>query len=102
MRIQQGSRSLRHYCMRRRLSVMSLQGVDVDPQHLTVLSGAGSVLDLLLHCIADRGDAVLIPAPYYPAFDNDLKVCGTAAGWGHADLGSVWPVKGPCRLSTGW
>jgi hypothetical protein len=40
-----------------------------------VLTGAGSVIDLLLHCVADAGDAVLIPAPYYPAFDNDLKVC---------------------------
>lgn len=47
----------------------------MDPEHLTVLTGAGSVIDLLLHCIADPGDAVLIPAPYYPAFDNDLKVC---------------------------
>lgn len=46
----------------------------MDPEHLTVLAGAGSVIDLLLHCIADPGDAVLIPAPYYPAFDNDLKV----------------------------
>lgn len=51
-----------------------MKGVDVDPEHLTVLTGAGSVIDLLLHCVADAGDAVLIPAPYYPAFDNDLKV----------------------------
>lgn len=59
------------------LSVPS-QGVDVDPEHVTVLTGAGSVIDLMLHCIADPGDAVLIPAPYYPAFDNDLKVSGRA------------------------
>ena len=25
-------------------------------------------------CITEPGDAVLIPAPYYPAFDNDLRV----------------------------
>jgi 1-aminocyclopropane-1-carboxylate synthase len=55
-----------------------LQGVDVDPEHLTALTGCGSVIDLLLHCVANPGDAVLIPAPYYPAFDNDLKVCRIA------------------------
>lgn len=36
--------------------------------------GAGSVVDLLFHLIASPGDGVLIPAPYYPAFDNDLAV----------------------------
>jgi 1-aminocyclopropane-1-carboxylate synthase len=61
-----------------------MQGVAVDPGHLTVLSGAGSVIDLLLHCIANPGDAVLIPAPYYPAFDNDLKVRATHQGVGHS------------------
>jgi 1-aminocyclopropane-1-carboxylate synthase len=50
--------------------------VQVDPQHLSVLSGVGAVLDLLFQCIAEPGDGVLIPAPYYPAFDNDLRVSG--------------------------
>lgn len=36
--------------------------------------GAGSVVDLLFHLLASPGDGVLIPAPYYPAFDNDLAV----------------------------
>eukprot|EP00775_Hariotina_reticulata_P007424 gene7424-7633_t len=48
--------------------------LDVDPNDLFVLSGAGAVLDVLFHCIADAGDAVLIPAPYYPSFDSDLWV----------------------------
>jgi len=46
----------------------------VDREHLTCTAGAGAVVDLLFHCIASAGDAVLIPAPYYPAFDNDLSV----------------------------
>jgi histidinol-phosphate/aromatic aminotransferase/cobyric acid decarboxylase-like protein len=52
----------------------ALQGVQVDPQHLSVLSGVGAVLDLMFQCISEPGDGVLIPAPYYPAFDNDLRV----------------------------
>ncbi|WIA13905.1 hypothetical protein OEZ85_002476 [Tetradesmus obliquus] len=51
-----------------------MQGVQVDAQHLSVLAGVGAVLDLLFQCIAEPGDGVLIPAPYYPAFDNDLRV----------------------------
>lgn len=27
----------------------------------------------MFFCLADAGASVLIPAPYYPAFDNDLK-----------------------------
>jgi hypothetical protein len=90
----------------------------VDPENLTCTAGAGSVVDLLFHCVASPGDGegrasaalqegarrvssaqpdpqalysctppdpptfaptptsagVLIPAPYYPAFDNDLVV----------------------------
>jgi aspartate/methionine/tyrosine aminotransferase len=32
-----------------------------------------AILDNLFFCICDAGDSVLIPAPYYPAFDNDLQ-----------------------------
>jgi 1-aminocyclopropane-1-carboxylate synthase len=36
--------------------------------------GAGSVVDQIFYLLASPGDGVLIPAPYYPAFDNDLAV----------------------------
>ena len=51
-------------------------GAEVDPGWVTALSGAGAVLDALLWCLCGEGDAVIIPAPYYPAFDNDLTVRG--------------------------
>ena len=46
----------------------------VDPDHLTVQAGAGAIIDNLFWCIGERGNGVLIPRPYYPAFDNDLEV----------------------------
>ncbi|KAK9811667.1 hypothetical protein WJX72_008020 [[Myrmecia] bisecta] len=49
-----------------------MQGVPVDPDHIIVSSGCGAVLDNLFYTIADAGDSILILAPYYPAFDNDL------------------------------
>lgn len=49
-------------------------GGDVSPEQLCVSAGAGAVIDNLFMAIASEGDGVLIPAPYYPAFDNDLRV----------------------------
>lgn len=56
------------------LETTFMKGVDVDVEHLTCTAGAGAIVDLLFHCIASEGDGVLITAPYYPAFDNDLAV----------------------------
>lgn len=39
-----------------------------------MLAGCGAVLDLVIYSIASDGDSIGIPAPYYPAFDNDVKV----------------------------
>jgi 1-aminocyclopropane-1-carboxylate synthase len=58
-----------------------MAGLTVDPDHLCSLAGAGSVIDLLFHCIAAAGEGALIPVPYYPAFDNDLQVGAGWAGW---------------------
>ncbi|KAK9901665.1 hypothetical protein WJX75_007319 [Coccomyxa subellipsoidea] len=57
-----------------------MKGVPLEADKITVLAGCGCVLDLLLFCVAEDGDAVGIPAPYYPAFENDLKVrCGLSS-----------------------
>ncbi|QDZ24643.1 1-aminocyclopropane-1-carboxylate synthase [Chloropicon primus] len=38
----------------------------IDPENLAISSGCGAV--------CEAGEEVLIPSPYYPAFDNDLRV----------------------------
>lgn len=50
-----------------------LKGHSVDPNHIVIAAGCSALLDNLFWCISDAGDGILIPAPYYPAFDNDLK-----------------------------
>jgi aspartate/methionine/tyrosine aminotransferase len=45
----------------------------IDPNHICIGSGASSVLGHLFYALAERRDAVLIPAPYYNAFENDMK-----------------------------
>mmetsp|Transcript_34825 Transcript_34825/g.76136 ORF Transcript_34825/g.76136 Transcript_34825/m.76136 type:complete len:432 (-) Transcript_34825:204-1499(-) len=49
-----------------------LPDVQVDVSDLFISAGCGAILDNLFFCIAEPGESVLIPAPYYPAFDNDL------------------------------
>jgi|JI10StandDraft_1071094.scaffolds.fasta_scaffold175171_2 aspartate/methionine/tyrosine aminotransferase len=48
-------------------------GREVRPEHVAALAGAGSVLEILFHAIADAGDAVLVPTPSYAGFWLDLE-----------------------------
>ena len=52
----------------------------VDPELVAFGSGGSSLLSHLALSLCERGDAVLIPAPYYAAFDADLRyVAGCVA-----------------------
>jgi aspartate/methionine/tyrosine aminotransferase len=48
-------------------------GREISPDHVAALAGAGSVLEILFHAIADEGDAVLVPTPSYAGFWLDLE-----------------------------
>jgi aspartate/methionine/tyrosine aminotransferase len=44
----------------------------VDPESLVVVSGATAALDIAASALCDPGEAIVVPAPYYAAFDIDL------------------------------
>ncbi|MEU9035843.1 aminotransferase class I/II-fold pyridoxal phosphate-dependent enzyme [Streptomyces sp. NPDC048352] len=44
----------------------------LDPQDLVVISGATGALDAIASVLCDPGEAIVVPAPYYGAFDTDL------------------------------
>jgi len=44
----------------------------MNPNHLLLSSGAGSSLWLLAAVLADNADGIVVPAPYYYAYDRDL------------------------------
>jgi hypothetical protein len=46
----------------------------INPQHIGIGSGAAGVLNSLFYLLGEEGDACLIPAPYYAAFENDMSV----------------------------
>lgn len=47
-------------------------GVTVDPSSIFTGAGAASAIEQLCFSIADPGDSLLVPAPYYPGFDLDV------------------------------
>jgi len=44
------------------------------PHQISVLAGAGSVLEILFHVLADPGDGILVPTPSYAGFWMDLEL----------------------------
>lgn len=46
----------------------------INPNHIGIGSGAAGILNSLFFLLGDAGDACLIPAPYYAAFENDMSV----------------------------
>ncbi|XP_030530095.1 1-aminocyclopropane-1-carboxylate synthase 7 [Rhodamnia argentea] len=44
-----------------------------DPERVVLTAGATAANELLTFIIADPGDALLVPTPYYPGFDRDLR-----------------------------
>ncbi|KAK6151902.1 hypothetical protein DH2020_014537 [Rehmannia glutinosa] len=44
-----------------------------DPDRVVITAGATAANELLTFILADPGDALLVPTPYYPGFDRDLR-----------------------------
>eukprot|EP00929_Paragymnodinium_shiwhaense_P086686 TRINITY_DN47152_c0_g1_i1.p1 TRINITY_DN47152_c0_g1~~TRINITY_DN47152_c0_g1_i1.p1 ORF type:complete len:515 (-),score=115.81 TRINITY_DN47152_c0_g1_i1:177-1721(-) len=45
----------------------------VAPEEIICGTGVSAILSNLFYCLCEEGDLVLIPAPYYSAFDSDLS-----------------------------
>lgn len=67
----------------------------INPDHIAFGSGVGSILSHLFYIIAQKGDVVLIPAPYYAAFEYDAKAI---AGCIPIPVYLDNPVNGPTEL----
>ncbi|KAG8642762.1 hypothetical protein MANES_12G118500v8 [Manihot esculenta] len=47
--------------------------VSFDQDKIVLTAGATSANETLIFCLAEPGEAFLLPTPYYPGFDRDLK-----------------------------
>lgn len=41
-----------------------------DPDRVVMSGGATGANETIMFCLADPGDAFLVPSPYYPAYDT--------------------------------
>ncbi|OMO97994.1 Aminotransferase, class I/classII [Corchorus olitorius] len=47
--------------------------VSFEPSQMVLTAGTTPAIETLCFCLADHGNAFLVPAPYYPGFDRDVK-----------------------------
>ena len=45
----------------------------VDPEHCALGAGVASLISHVMFVLSEMNDAILIPAPYYASFENDLQ-----------------------------
>ncbi|KAJ4843508.1 hypothetical protein Tsubulata_020498 [Turnera subulata] len=55
------------------MSQMVEREVSFQPSQMVLTAGAASAIEMLIFCLADAGNAFLVPTPYYPGFDRDVK-----------------------------
>lgn len=49
------------------------ESVKFDPSNMVLTAGATPAIEILSFCLADQGNAFLVPTPYYPGFDRDVR-----------------------------
>ncbi|MCD7446527.1 acetyl-coenzyme A synthetase 2 [Datura stramonium] len=47
--------------------------VTFDPERVVMAGGATGANETIIFCLANPGEAFLVPSPYYPAFNRDLR-----------------------------
>ncbi|XP_074564740.1 1-aminocyclopropane-1-carboxylate synthase 6-like isoform X2 [Curcuma longa] len=51
-----------------------MQGsVSFDPSCIVLTSGATPAIEILSFCLADTGNAFLVPSPYHPGYDRNIR-----------------------------
>ncbi|ONK54934.1 uncharacterized protein A4U43_UnF9560 [Asparagus officinalis] len=47
--------------------------VSFNPSQIILTSGASSAIEILSFCLGDPGNAFMVPSPYYPGYDKNVK-----------------------------
>lgn len=55
------------------MSQVMEKSVSFNPSQMVLTAGATPAIEMLSFCLADAGNAFLVPTPYYPCFDRDIK-----------------------------
>ncbi|KAI7994268.1 putative aminotransferase ACS10 [Camellia lanceoleosa] len=55
------------------MSQVTERSASFNPSQIILTAGATSAIEMLSFCLADTGNAFLVPSPYYPDLDRDVK-----------------------------
>ncbi|MBA0773402.1 hypothetical protein Gotri_008680 [Gossypium trilobum] len=55
------------------MSQVTAKAVSFDPSQVVLTAGATPAIEILSFCLADVGNAFLVPTPCYPGYDRDVK-----------------------------
>ncbi|KAK8482009.1 hypothetical protein V6N13_073497 [Hibiscus sabdariffa] len=55
------------------MSQVMEKAVSFNPSQVVLTAGATPAIEILSFCLADAGNAFLVPTPYYPGYDRDIK-----------------------------
>jgi aspartate/methionine/tyrosine aminotransferase len=64
----------------------------IQPKHIALAAGAAAVLNHLFFLLGEPGDACLIPAPFYAAFENDMNLVSNIVPFAVVQAN---PMQGP-------
>ena len=76
-------------------------GCDITCDDILATFGGSEALQIVMSCILDDGDEVLVPEPYYPNYDTFIRVTGAtirpiktteAEGYHYADRSRIEPL----------
>ena len=53
-------------------------GIDIalDPGDILITTGGSEALQIVINCILDNGDEIIIPEPFYPNYNTYVKIAG--------------------------
>lgn len=55
------------------MSEVMKKAVSFKPSQIVLTAGATPAIEMLSFCLADPGNAFLVPSPHYPSIDRDVK-----------------------------
>jgi L-glutamine---4-(methylsulfanyl)-2-oxobutanoate aminotransferase len=71
-----------------------LYGVELDPEtEVAVVPGTKTAIVETMLCVAERGDTVLLPDPYYPDYPSGIALAGAEHGHLRLDAGAAYAPR---------
>jgi hypothetical protein len=76
------------------------EGIEVNPDHITLTASTSEAYGFLFRLLADPGDTVMVPTPSYPLFDHLARLESVRTATYDLDVDAAWRIDLP-QLAAG-